>query len=140
MTEIKKFKKGSWYPYDIKNIKDLAEWCKVQGGVIEKGVCMTHGSELAFDDRITIKMPYGRHIPLKDKHGEKGNTKNIEYLGAHNIFGVDYDTAEIDYNAITQDRMEEAWQSRLDLYIGQGRDQQQIGEVKRLASMAGVDL
>jgi hypothetical protein len=70
MAEIE-FKEGSWNPDNIKDIKDLAKWCKVQGGDIEKGVCMTHGSELAFDDRITIKMPYGDHIPLKDKYGKR---------------------------------------------------------------------
>lgn len=139
MTEIK-FKEGSWNPDDIKDIKNLTEWCKVQDGVIEKGVCMTHGSELAFDDRITIKMPYGDHIPLKDKTGNKGRTKNIEYIGARNVFGVDYDTAEVDYDAITQDKIEDAWKDDLDLFIGQGRDQQWIGKVKRLASIAGVDL
>lgn len=90
MAEIK-FKDGSWHSDDIRDIKDLTKWCNVKGGVIEKGVCMTHGSELAFDDRITIKMPYGYHIPLKDEHGNKGNTKNIDYIGARSIFGVDYD-------------------------------------------------
>ena len=139
MAEIK-FKEGSWNPDDIKDVKDLTKWCKAQDGVIEKGVCMTHGSELAFDDRITIKMPYGDHIPLKDEKGSKGRTKNIGYIGARNVFGVDYDTAKIDHNAIIPDKIENAWKRELDLVIRQGRGQQRIDEVKRLASIAGVDL
>lgn len=139
MVEIKKFEKGCWNPDDVKNVKDLTEWCKAQDGVITKGVCIHEGSELTFDDRITIKMPYGNHIPLKDAQGSKGNTKNIDYIGARNVFGVDYDTSKIDYDAITSERMIEAWQNRLDLYISQERSQRDIDRVESMGNIVGIE-
>lgn len=141
MVEIKKsrFEEGI-YRDDIKNIKDLAEWCKSQDGKIKNGVCIHKGSEIAFDDRITIKIPYGVHIPLKDAQGNKGNTKNIGYIGARSVFGVDFDTAKVDYDAITTEKMSDEWQRELKLYISQKRNPQQINRSIELADIAGLTL
>lgn len=140
MVEIKKSRFEGGSQEDIKDVKDLAEWCKSLEGSIKNGVCIHEGSEIAFDDRITIKLPYGVHIPLKDAQGNKGNTKNIGYIGARTVFGVDFDTAKVNYDAITNEKMLDEWQRELKLYISQKRNQQEINRSIQLADMAGLTL
>ena len=63
------------------------------------------------DQRITERMPYGRHIPLIDKNGKKAHTKNISGIGARSIFAsdigdwdkIDIDSLKVDDAAIDEE-------------------------------------
>jgi hypothetical protein len=103
---------------------------KKQGGKYEK----------IHESRITNKMPWGPHIPLKDKSGKKGSTKNIEYIGARSIFGVNPETAEVDESAITKKEQKKAWQNEYNLFKKQKRERTWLEATKEEAEEQGIKL
>jgi len=94
--------------------------------------------DMFYGGRITKEIPWGHHVPLIDAKGNKGNTKNIGAIGDRTVFGVDIDTAKVDYSEITPEKKKEAWKREFDLFKRQEREPSWIDGVKTEAKQRGV--